>query len=159
MAATTWLLLLSVLFGSVWAQTPCDTPDVVRSRCNCNGLPYDFSQMKDAVTGSTCVILLLFPDLVGLHSQGFSPSFLHQCRPTSSSINGTLFLIFRFPKAHTDRLFQGANDGYNYYFEMVNNGLPSSFTGCSFDPSLAVGNAVSRRSDAFLCPSMLVSLP
>jgi hypothetical protein len=57
------------------------------------------------------------------------------------------FSDFRFPEAHTGRLFQGANGDFNYYFEMVNSGLPASFTGCTFDPSLAVGNAVSRPSD------------
>jgi hypothetical protein len=60
MAATTWLLL-GVLLGSVWAQTPCETPDVTRAACNCSGVTYDFSQMKDAVTGSTCVTSSSFP--------------------------------------------------------------------------------------------------
>eukprot|EP00048_Salpingoeca_helianthica_P006783 m.102585 g.102585 ORF g.102585 m.102585 type:complete len:288 (+) comp14122_c2_seq1:35-898(+) len=90
MAATAWFLCLGLLIGAL-AQSPCDTPDTGRATCKCNGVTYDFSQMKDAVTGNS--------------------------------------------------LFQGPNGDYNYFFEMVNNGLPSSFTGCAFDPTQAIGNA------------------
>ncbi len=40
------------------------------------------------------------------------------------------------------RFFSGNSGGYNNFFQMTDNGLPTQFTGCSFPETYAVGNAV-----------------
>ena len=56
---------------------------------------------------------------------------------------GTTYDFSNIQNADGTRFFSASGpDGYTYFFEMVNDGLPSSFAGCDFPQTYAVGNAV-----------------